>query len=567
MIKRVTITFLLIHLIALRCFSQGSGNNERLRNIVKEYRQAEVTIPYLGRAESELLSRNVSIRSIREKTVYIVLSPLTVEWFIARDYDYSIVERAESKGIISSKDVNQAMEWDTYPTYSQYDSIMRSFASDWPSLCRLDTIGTSILGKLVMALKISDNCDQDEPEPEVFYTSTIHGDETGGFVMLLRLASYLLKNYGSDARVTNLVDNLEIWINPLANPDGTYNGGNVIDSPVRNNANNYDLNRNFPDPEALSSVRQKETIDMMRFLSSRRFVLSANFHSGEEVVNYPWDRWERAHADKAWFYRISRAYADTVHRHAPYGYMNYLDNGVTNGYYWYPINGGRQDYVTYELQGREVTIELDFDFITPVRNLRPLWAYNWRSLLGYLESAMIGISGLVKDAADGKPVAAKVFIEGHDKDHSHVYTDTLTGEFVRLLESGVWDLSFSAEGYRSKIINDVVLTPGKGTYLVIEMEQVANPVDTTNPEKPLLYPNPGTDFIRAVLPEDLRGMINIKVINQAGMMISDYNTASLYGNPVLLDVRDLAAGSYIAVFTHIETGASYRSRFIVTRQF
>ena len=109
---------------------------------------------------------------------------------------------------------------------------------------------------------------------------------------------------------------------------------------------------------------------MMRFLAKHRFVLSANFHSGEEVVNYPWDRWSRDHPDKEWFYMISRAYADTVHRHAPYGYMNYLDNGVTNGYYWYPVNGGRQDYVTYELQGREVTIELDSDYITPVQQFK-----------------------------------------------------------------------------------------------------------------------------------------------------------------------------------------------------
>ncbi|MCK7536337.1 MAG: hypothetical protein MZV63_37830 [Marinilabiliales bacterium] len=85
-------------------------------------------------------------------------------------------------------------------------------------------------------------------EPEVFYTSTIHGDETAGFILMLRLADYLLKNYNTDSRVKDLVDNLEIWINPLANPDGTYRSGNYIISPVRFNANGYDLNRNFPDP-------------------------------------------------------------------------------------------------------------------------------------------------------------------------------------------------------------------------------------------------------------------------------------------------------------------------------
>ena len=565
MVKRLTITLLLSQLLTIWCFSQDIAKNDRLRNIVREKRQAGVTIQYPGPAAVEALSKNVSITSVRGKTVNIVLSPLTVEWFISGGYDYSIVERDDSKGIASAMSMSQAMQWDTYPTYPQYDSIMRYFVSAYPSLCRLDTIGTSITGKLVLALKISDNSGQDETEPEVFYTSSMHGDETGGFILMMRLAEYLLKNHDT-GQVKNIVDNLEIWINPLANPDGTYNNGDVMVSPVRNNANNYDLNRNFPDPEAPNSVKQKETLDMMSFLAKHRFVLSANFHSGEEVVNYPWDRWKRDHPDKEWFYGISRAYADTVHRHAPSGYMNFLDNGVTNGYDWYPVTGGRQDYVTYELQGREVTIELDTEYITPVGSLNELWGYNRQSLLGYLENAMNGISGLVKDAVTGDPVPAMISIEGHDEDHSQVYADTLTGEYVRLLAPGNWDLTFSADGYRTTLVSDVILVPGEGVNRIVEMEQVLNPVDTTNPGKPLLYPNPGTTFIRAVLPEGLRGTINIKIFNQTGMKMSDLNTASTYGNPVLLDIRTLAAGSYIVVFTCIDTGLSYRSRFIVTRQ-
>src|SRR5665647_520831 len=125
---------------------------------------------------------------------------------------------------------------------------MRSFSTLYPSLCHLDTIGKSINGRYVFALKISDNAGTNEDEPEVFYSSTIHGDELAGFVLMLRLADYLLKNYNLNSRVKNMVDNLEIWINPLANPDGTYTSGNTITSPTRDNANGYDLNRNFLDP-------------------------------------------------------------------------------------------------------------------------------------------------------------------------------------------------------------------------------------------------------------------------------------------------------------------------------
>ena len=214
----------------------------------------------------------------------------------------------------------------------------------------------------------------------------------------------------------NLVDNLEIWINPLANPDGTYSTGNTISSPVRYNANGFDLNRNFPDPVTPDTEKQKETLDMIKFMRKHRFVLSANFHSGAEVVNYPWDRWlSKFHADDSWFNSISRAYADTVHIYSGPAYMNFLDNGVTRGAVWYIVYGGRQDFVTGELHGREVTIELDDQYVTPAAQLPLLWENNWRSLLGYLENALYGIHGVVRNINSHVPVPAKVFINGHDK--------------------------------------------------------------------------------------------------------------------------------------------------------
>ena len=93
-------------------------------------------------------------------------------------------------------------------------------------------------------------------------------------------------------------------------------------SPVRYNAHGVDLNRNFPDPTIPDVVYEKETIDMISFMREHRFVLSANFHSGSEVVNYPWDRWlTKLHADNTWFNDISRGYADTAHVYSAPGYM------------------------------------------------------------------------------------------------------------------------------------------------------------------------------------------------------------------------------------------------------
>jgi hypothetical protein len=563
MVKRFLILPFLLVLIIHLAWSQDIDKDNKLRNLVKEYRQAEVTIPYPGTKTIETLTRNVSITSIKDKKVYINISDLTIDWFLSQKFDYLILERPDYKGIISAATLDQAMEWQSYPTYLQYDSIMQYFASTYPALSHLDTIGTSIDGRLVLALKISDNAGITEDEPEVFYTSTIHGDETGGFVLMLHFADYLLKNYSIDTRVKNLVDNLEIWINPLANPDGTYTSGNTITFPTRGNANNYDLNRNFPDPASTTLPTQKETLDMIKFMRNHKFVISANFHSGSEVVNYPWDRWTRLHADNDWFIDISRNYADTVHKYSVAGYMTYLNNGITNGYQWYPLNGGRQDFVTYELQGREVTIELDDQYITPAANLILLWQYNWQSLLGYLENAMYGIHGMVRDIHTLLPLAAKVYISGHDKDSSQVYSDTLRGRFTRFLSPGTWNLAFSSKGYQDTIVGNVIVIEGQNTDLLVGMRSITTTIDTTERVSPLLYPNPASNYIWAKLPENLSGKVNIKIINESGMKVADFNKDILFGFPLYIDVKGLAGGGYTIIFTNTLTGVSYRSRLVV----
>jgi hypothetical protein len=565
MVRNLLISFFILSFSAHLCFSQKASDDERLRVIMSEKGQAEVIISNPGHQGIERLTRVVSISSVDRKAVHIILSPLTVEWFISEAYDYHIVNRSDNKGVTYSKSISEAMDWESYPSYSQYDSIMRFFVSNYSGLCRLDTIGTSIKGRLILALKVSDNCNINESEPEVFYTSSIHGDETAGFILMLRLADYLLKNYSSNNRVKNLVDNLEIWINPLANPDGTYRDGDLIVSPIRSNANGYDLNRNFPDPHLPNIAHQKETLDMMDFMASRRFILSANFHSGEEVVNYPWDRWSVSHADEGWFYNISRAWADTAHLYSRKGYMDYLDNGVTNGYDWYVVYGGRQDYVTFSLQGREITVELDTNYVTPVSDLDDIWEYNRRSLIGYIENALYGIHGKVSDALNKEPVKAMIFIEGHDKDNSQVYSDSLTGDFTRLLEPGSYNLKITADGYRDTIVNNVTVISGEVTSLLINIEPLINPPDTTNPAHPLFYPNPGNTFIKAVLPENIRGKVKIRIFSLAGTKVSDYETETSDIYPVLLEVGRLPAGMYFVVFTNAGNNLSCRGSFVVIR--
>jgi hypothetical protein len=570
MLNRLAISLLILSGTFLPLFSQGTVQDEKLLAEIAKFGQAEVVISYPGRTEIDILTRYVSITSVKNKEVFITLSSSSSGWFISRKFNYRIVPQQDSKGIVTATDLTQAMDWQSYPGYTDYVAIMQTFAANYPSICKLDTIGTSINGKLVLALKISDNVNMDEPEPEVFYSSSIHGDELGGFVLMLRLADSLLSCYSTSARIKTMVDDLEIWINPLANPDGTYRPGNTISGAVRSNSNGIDLNRNFPDPFYPSIVPEKENVDMMKFMRKHRFVISANFHGGAEVVNYPWDRWlSKYHADDAWFNSISRAYADTVHKYSATGYLtgiNTGDNGVTRGAVWYVIYGGRQDFITWELQGREVTIELDYTKWTPSAQLDLLWRYNRRSLLDYLENARYGIHGLVRDEGTLVPVAARVFIYGHDKDSSQIYSDTLTGHFTRMLSSGSWNLTFSAKGYRDTTVSNIVVSAGQRTNITVNMKPLTTAIDTTDPETPVLFPNPAGSEIKCLLPYKMGGNIAIAIYSQSGKKVAGYNTVYYPGDLLRIDLQGFPAGMYFASFHSIAGGVTCTSKFIKTGQ-
>jgi hypothetical protein len=565
-LARITVAVLLL-IFGLPANGQDIAEPALLRKRVSEFGQAEVVVSYNGFEEATALSREFSVDRYSNGNLHIVLSRATVERFISLQLPFELVSPPDGKGLVTAETGAKATDWQSYPTYSQYVLIMRQFALDYPALCRLDTIGTSINGKLVLVLKISDNVAFDEAdEPEVFYSSTMHGDELAGFVLMMRLADYLLENYATDAQVRAMVDNMQIYINPLANPDGTYRTGDVISSPSRFNANGRDLNRNFPDPLQPSVVQEKENVDMIAFMKSRRFVLSANFHSGDEVLNYPWDRWStRTHADNDWFVGLCRAYADTVHIYSPPGYMDGFDNGIVRGSVWYVIYGGRQDYMTWERQGREVTIELDNIKQTPASGLEAMWQSNHRSLLHYLNFSLYGIRGRVTCSETGNPVGAKIFITGHDKDSSHIYADTLTGSYNRLLTGGTWSLQFSAPGYRDTIISNLGLLPGEGLLLDVVMEPLVLNDDTIRADTIVLFPNPSAGRFSVRLPAGFGGEVNIMAYTQTGLNVYSGRADYTADNLLTIDLSAHPPGVYTLVVRQNSSGTFAVARAVIVR--
>lgn len=394
--------------------------------------------------------------------------------------------------------------WDAYPTYYQYDSVMHKLADDYPNLCKYHILDTLASGRKIIALQLGDNVQVQQMKPRFLYTSSMHGNELSAYVLMLRLADYLLSNYGQNAMVDSVMNNVEIWINPLANPDGAYQMGNTtLSGATRYNANFVDLNRNYPDPDnglhPDGNSWQKETEIFMDFATQKHFVMSANFHSGAEVLNYPWDTWAKQTADHNWWNYVCHQYADTVHAYSPGTYFlgpsQANGTGVVNGYQWYPIYGSRQDYMNYYQGCREVTIEISNIKIPPAAMLNGLWNYNFRSFLNYINQSRFGLRGVIRDSLTALPIKAQVFINSHDKDSSQVFSYLPYGDYYRMLDSAYYSITFSAPHYYSKTIDSVLIVRNQSLYLNVNLLADPTSIKQTDEVQSVLFPNPAHDYV------------------------------------------------------------------------
>lgn len=398
--------------------------------------------------------------------------------FLTRNIPYEIMPKSAPKALTMATTVAEMATWDKYPTYSVYEQMMAGFASTYPTLCNIDTIlaSTPSGNYKILVARISDNVNTAENEPQFLYSSSMHGDETTGYYLMLRLINYLLSNYGTISQVGNLVNGAEIWICPLANPEGTYFQSSPVGSTIANsrrtNLANVDLNRNYMDPRAGDhpdgNAWQPETQAFMTFADNHHFNMGGNFHGGAEVMNYPWDTWTTAsnpNADADWWERVCTDYVTTA-RAITSGYMTdtFLD-GVTEGGDWYVVEGGRQDYMNYFKQCREATIELDGVKTTETQNLSAMWNTNYQSLLDYMEESLYGFRGLITDSCTGLPIRAKVFADSYDQanDSSHVYSALPVGNYHKYVNTGTYNLTYSAPGYISKTITGIAVTNGTAT--------------------------------------------------------------------------------------------------------
>ncbi len=539
-------------------YSQNIQKSDSILNL-----KGEICFSFIEQNKTKInqISRIVSIDNVKEngkvfcyanKEEFNNFLKLNILWQLEpHTSDISFDLKMISKEEISSKTI---LDWDTYPTYDAYQTLMSQFQTTYPTLCRIDTILSSTPGgRKILVAKITDNVNIYEDEPQFFYTSTMHGDETTGFVLMLRMIDYLLRNYNSDNRIKNLVDNIEIYINPLANPDGTYAGGNnSVAGATRSNANNYDLNRNFPDPVAglyPNGTRQPETQAFMNFAINKNFVMSANIHGGVEVLNYPWDCKSQLNTDDQWWQFVAKEYADSAHKMANNnGYFtNPYTSGITNGFAWYQALGGRQDYLNYWHHCREHTLEISTTKNPSASTLPTYWNYNYLSLLNYMQEVLYGFRGIVTDSISNQPIKAKITVLNHDLDSTEVYSNLPIGNYHRPIKAGSWSLKFDSPGYISKTFSNLDINDKTSYRLDVKLLKADNNIENyTLLDNIFIKPNPSNSVIIVEMPY-IKTDASIVVYNSNGSII--YTSKIHNQDKIQINISNYNAGLYFLKLT------------------
>lgn len=196
--------------------------------------------------------------------------------------------------------------------YTETISELDKLATDYPNLVKRISIGKSLEGRELAGVRISSG-GEDDSRPTAVFVGCHHAREHLSVEVPLKIAKYLTSQYSTNSRVKSLLDEVEVWIVPMVNPDGAeYDIATGSYRYWRKNRRNngdgtfgVDLNRNYGGsgfggpgsstttssdiyhgPEAFSEPETQAVRDFVR--ARKRATVLLTFHTFSELVLWPW---------------------------------------------------------------------------------------------------------------------------------------------------------------------------------------------------------------------------------------------------------------------------------------
>jgi Zinc carboxypeptidase/Immune inhibitor A-like, MAM domain/Secretion system C-terminal sorting domain len=318
----------------------------------------------------EFYSSNFDIAETSENSAVVVGWPRDIERLDNLGFSYVVIEEDIER--FYANRLNDGLdEMGNYPTLDEIEEWRDEFVALYPDIVSgPDTVGYSLEGRPIWVIKISDNPDVDEDEPELFLNAAIHAREVIVPLISMDFAELLAENYGTINRITSIVDEREIFIMPVLNVDGyVYNevhdpdGGGMRRKNTRA-PDGVDLNRNFPfhwglddigsspDPydatyRGSAPASEPETLVLMNFINSRNFVSVINYHSYSNLILIPWSYTTDPHPLRDIYLGIANEMNTTLGWEVGGSEILYLVNGDAGD--WQSAGGleNGADYHTY----------------------------------------------------------------------------------------------------------------------------------------------------------------------------------------------------------------------------
>ncbi|MFE9994411.1 M14 family metallopeptidase [Streptomyces avermitilis] len=196
----------------------GARASDPSADDVRQYEIHQSTTPVTRTA---IQQTGVTVDEADEETVVVSGRAAQIKKLRGLGYDLSPLGSAPDRSSGSDVRLFDFPSADSkYHNYAETNTEIDQRLAAYPGIMSKRVIGTSYQGRNIVAIKVSDNVATDENEPEVILTFHQHAREHLTVEMALYLLRELGAGYGSDSRVTNMVNNREIWIVPDLNPDG-----------------------------------------------------------------------------------------------------------------------------------------------------------------------------------------------------------------------------------------------------------------------------------------------------------------------------------------------------------
>ena len=273
-----------------------------------------------GSRVQEIADLGIDIWSVSAGYVTAAVAPDELQQIHDLGFQWKVLfaSVAQFERSVAVAAVPQAVD---YRNHDQVVAEMQRIATEYPTIAKLYNLGTTYENRTIWALKISEKANLDRTVPRVLYCGEHHAREWISVEVPLRLADYIVSSYATDQTMQLRLNQAEIWVVPMVNPDGyAYSWGSGHRNwrknrkPVGSGCYGVDDNRNYgyhwgqsgssgsPCNETYrgtSAFSEKETQAIRDLMLARQFYSLLSFHNYEQLVMWPWGYTTSAPPDAA----------------------------------------------------------------------------------------------------------------------------------------------------------------------------------------------------------------------------------------------------------------------------